>query len=118
MHVLICDDDPDMQFLLKYILTIHQNQVTQAMNKKDVLSNSQNHFDLIIMDYFLGDDHGLDVLAAFRKISYHECPVILLSGQEFKESPDLKKEYNLLDIIQKPFDPAWFSEYIKRLRLS
>lgn len=117
MHVLICDDDPDMQFLLKHILTLNKCQVTQAMNMKDVLSYSQIHFDLIIMDYYLDKDNGLDVLESFRQKACYDSPVILLTGREFEESSIWRKQYRLLDVIHKPFDPAWLSDYFKQLRL-
>jgi len=118
MHVMICDDDPDIQFLLNHILTANNYQVTRTMNREEAISNARIHFDLIIMDYFLEKDNGLDVLESFREISGYNCPVILLTGREFGDSSALCNKHQLLDVIQKPFNPAWLSEYFQNLRLS
>ena len=42
---------------------------------------SSKDFDLIFIDYLLGETTGLEALEAIRRRASRECPVVLLTGQ-------------------------------------
>jgi len=109
MKILICDDDPDMQFLLSYILEEAGHKPVIIPDKKRLFARSSSGVDLILMDLRFGEDDGMDILTSWT----YECPVILITGVQ---NPDLKgreKALGIIDIIRKPFDPLELMTYFK-----
>lgn len=113
MRIFVCDDDPDMQFLLSYILKKAGHLPVIIPDKKSLFNRSSPEADLILMDLRFGDDYGLDVLKSWT----YECPVILITGVQ---NPDLQGQGNalgIIDIIRKPFNPVELITYFKSLSL-
>ncbi len=81
---LIVDDDPgDIELLERQLEEIIENQykVHSFTSVESVLSELDSLiFDLVFIDYYLGEKNGLEV---FQEIRDHgcECPVVLLTGQ-------------------------------------
>lgn len=111
MRILICDDDPDIQFLLSYILEEAGHKPVVISDKGNLFDWSSSGVDLILMDLRFGEDDGL-------KSRTYECPAILITGVQ---NPDLKgkeSKLGIIDCIRKPFNPVELMNYFKSLSLT
>ena len=61
--ILIIDDDVDMGFLLKRVLEKKDYVVEVAISgAKGLAKFNEEHFDLVLSDYRLGDKDGKEIL--------------------------------------------------------
>lgn len=78
-RILIVNDDPDMRRTLSDYLGQHNMSVTIASGKQDMaLLLSAERFSIIILDWQLGQEDGLDLLRDLRART--SLPIILLTG--------------------------------------
>jgi DNA-binding response OmpR family regulator len=74
--VLAIEDDASIQLLLKKKLEHDGFEVKQATTLTEALAAVQgNGVDVILLDYMLGDENGLDFL---KKYTHHERPPIIV----------------------------------------
>ena len=105
-HVLIVDDDPSIR---EALATAFQGAyvVHSAATGKEACALLRRHpVAAIVLDAVLRDEHGLDLIARFRKIS--PAPILVLTGYGSEElavqalrakaSDYLKKPVNLRDL--------------------
>jgi CheY-like chemotaxis protein len=81
--ILLADDDYTMVALLKTLLTMEGYQVATLMDKKgDLLENIRlAKPDVLLIDIFLGDRNGLDIVRQIRKIpEFNRVKIIMASG--------------------------------------
>ena len=81
-NILIVDDNPDHAQLAKdkLLSTNPKYQVSIAPSGTECLKLlSQNNFDILLLDYNLPKENGLELLSKLRKM-YH-LPVIFVTGQ-------------------------------------
>jgi len=109
--VLVGDDDPAIQILLKKHLSIHGYQVITADSGQDVILMAEaNNPDLILLDLIMGDIHGTAVILSLRgsrTIPY--IPIIAITGATLDEAtadiltrfsvPTLPKPWNTSDLL-------------------
>ena len=74
LKVLLADDDFTMVALLKTLLEMEGYQVATLLDKTgDILDNiRQEKPDVLLIDIFLGDRNGLDVVRQIRKTAGYE----------------------------------------------
>jgi CheY-like chemotaxis protein len=81
--VLLADDDFTMVALLKTLLGLEGYQVATLLDKKgDILDNiRQEKPDLLLIDIFLGDTNGLDVVRRIRATAdMKDLKIVMVSG--------------------------------------
>jgi len=88
LRVLLVEDDSDIAFLIKIniIKAFPEVEVHITQTKEDALNILQKYkydFDIILLDYLLGDITGLDILEEIRKIT--DIPVLIITGQGSEE---------------------------------
>ncbi|MHA1351837.1 MAG: response regulator [Candidatus Heimdallarchaeaceae archaeon] len=88
LRVLLVEDDSDIAFLIKIniIKAFHDVEVHITQTKEEALNILQEYkydFDIILLDYLLGDITGLDILEEIRKIT--DIPVLIITGQGSEE---------------------------------
>ena len=83
MHLLLVEDDPEMQRSLLDQLALHEEFDTVAANDGtsvlEIIGNE--HFDIILMDVGLPDMDGRDTYRLIRRKGIH-TPVIMLTGMD------------------------------------
>ncbi|MEE8268791.1 MAG: response regulator, partial [Nitrospinaceae bacterium] len=98
IHILIAEDDEDDLFLFRELIyewknwdyyTRRNDQATvtvdSALTREDVIQKlSEFHYDLLFLDYHLGEWNGLDILKEIREKEY-TLPVIMLTGKGDQE---------------------------------
>ena len=103
-RVLVVDDEASVLTTYRMILERQGYEVVAcptSRNALDVLK--ENHFDGVLCDYSLEEDHtGFEVILAARQ---HDAgvPATLLTGYATKETTDEAASRNI-DIMFKPID--------------
>ena len=103
-HILIVEDDLDIQELLKNFLQEVGYAVTLASDGIEAISLfASTHFDLILLDIMLPKIDGFTVCELIRKQS--SVPIIMLTAKSEEEDKLKGYELGADDYITKPFSP-------------
>lgn len=102
--ILVVDDDPDTQDLLREVLSEEKYTVATSGSGEEALKiGEQELFDVIISDMKLGPNlNGLDVLKAYKAIQ-PESEVILITAFGTMETAIEAVKAGAFDYISKPF---------------
>ena len=111
--VMLVEDDASMMYLLKTLLTMEKFEVVTLDISDDVISKARSEKpDVMLMDVYLGNKNGVDVLTEIRKQDdLKELVVIMSSG--------MNMEYECRDaganaFLLKPFMPDDLIAIIRR----
>ena len=111
-EVLIIDDEPQIQKLLKITLESNEYEVSLASDAKEGLAKAVNHIpDLIVLDLGLPDINGHDVLQQLRE--WNTNAIIILSVQKNEEDIVKALDNGANDYLVKPFRTG---ELLARIR--
>lgn len=104
--ILIADDDPTIQRLLKEFLEGLGYKVTSAMDGDTAIMELQkNHYDLLISDVIMPGTDGIALIKIIRGMErYHNLPIIILSGKSNTPTKVAAFESLADDYVTKPFD--------------
>lgn len=104
--VMIVDDDQTMTSLLSTLLQLDGYDVLQASSKDGFLTQVADGIpDAILMDVFIGEADGLDLVQQLRASTRRELakvPVIMTSGMDLAEQC---KKAGANAFLLKPYDP-------------
>jgi two-component system KDP operon response regulator KdpE len=110
--ILVVDDERAIRRFLHTILTAHGAEVLEAVRGGDALAAAASgRPDLVILDLWLPDMDGLEVLRRLREWS--EVPVIVLSVREGEEEKISALDAGAVDYVTKPFGTG---ELLARMR--
>jgi two-component system KDP operon response regulator KdpE len=111
-NILIIDDEPQIRKLLSITLQGNGYKVMEAANGKMGISlASANSPDLILLDLWLPDISGFDVLQSIK--IWFQKPVIILSVINQEEEIVKALDLGASDYLTKPFRSA---ELLARIR--
>lgn len=114
-HILLLDDDPVVQEMLRYIFSREGYQVTQMTNGSNIIEMLEKEsVSLIILDVKMPGIDGFEVLEMIRsRRKYDSLPIVMLTS--LKSEADIAKGFDLGadDYLYKPFSP---SELVIRTR--
>lgn len=101
-HILIIDDDKEINALISDYLIQHGYRTTCALNGLNIQQLlKENNFDLIVLDIMLPQLDGLDLCQIIRKT--HDIPIFMLSAANSTEDRVAGLELGADDYISKPF---------------
>jgi len=103
MQILIIDDNQEILFSLKKLLTEAQfiTDTASTLNEaKEALEHTT--YNLIILDWMLPDGSGVEFLAQYRK-EYLSTPVLLLSSKNETKDKVEALDAGSDDYLEKPF---------------
>jgi two-component system phosphate regulon response regulator PhoB len=114
-NVLIVEDDPGIQDMLKYSLTPEGYTLYSAFTVKEGWEIIENKaIDLVLLDWMLPDHSGIDLLHRIRK--YHSMlPVIMVTAKAEEEDRILGLDVGADDYITKPFSVRELNSRIQAL---
>ena len=104
-RVLVVDDQADVRAMISILLRINRYEIVEAATAAAGLKAFENgSFDLAIVDIFLQDTDGSDLIATMRERA-PDLPVVAISGITALDF--LTKSPGLSDVVclQKPFRP-------------
>ncbi|OAF15725.1 response regulator [Bradyrhizobium neotropicale] len=104
-RVLVIDDQKDVRAMVAIVLRVNRYDVVEAESGAAGLKAfAEDAFDAAIVDIFLADTSGIEVMATIRE-RVPGFPIVAISGMTaldfMGEAPDLAN----VVCLQKPFRP-------------
>jgi len=117
IKILFIDDDEEDFLIVEDLLAEIKSRnysLTWISNYKDAEKTLiENNFNVVLLDYRLGAQSGLDLLKKFDPLNL-SGPVILLTGQEDPELDDLATKTGFADyIIKSKLEPELLDRSIR-----
>ena len=114
-RVLVVDDEVSVLTTYRMILERHGYEVVACPTSGDALRVlAENHFDSVLCDYSLEEDHtGLEVIQAARERDA-EIPAALLTGYATPETAQEAASHNI-NIMVKPIEIEEFLNTTSRM---
>jgi CheY-like chemotaxis protein len=115
--ILVVDDNQNITNLVGTILESSGYSCTKANSAKrclELIYDSNNSYDLILMDLAMPEMSGIDVLKKLKQdglLNKHRVVFFTASSLTDSEKEDLKK-VGALDAMRKPFSKAELLEFI------
>jgi len=116
-YILVVDDEPDMQNLIRFHLKNAGYSTDGAASGREALECiSLRRPDLMLLDLMLPDIDGFGVCEILRNNpSTAALPIIIVSAWGDRESLGLGKDYGALGFVTKPFKMQHLVERIQTL---
>ena len=101
--LLIVEDDVGIQEMLKFSLEQEGYTIYTAYTVKEAWELIQNKsMDLVLLDWMLPDNSGVDLLRRIRK-TFSKLPVIMVTAKTEEEDRVLGLDVGADDYVTKPF---------------
>lgn len=106
-RILVIDDQKDVRAMICMVLRVNRFEVVEADSASLGLARfAEATFDGVIVDIFLDDSNGFDVIATMRAL-VPDLPVVAVSGlTSFDGAEQEDDELANVIYLQKPFRPA------------
>lgn len=110
-RVLICDDDPEMRYLLVASLRNKPLQIDQAHDGASAIELLRaNRYAVVLLDLMMP---GVDGFAVLDAIDHEKDPPVVLvvsgAGRTLLDRLDSRKIHG---VVKKPFDPIELAEVV------
>lgn len=113
-HILVIDDEPQIQRAMRTILTARHFRVSLASTGEEGIALAvAEQPDLIILDLGLPDVDGIEVCRRLREWSH--VPIIVLSVRESERDKVMALDRGADDYLTKPFG---IEELLARIRVA
>jgi DNA-binding NtrC family response regulator len=117
LNVLLVDDDENICRTLSLSLRDLNCTVVQAHSVPEALSRArQNHFDLILTDYRMEGQSGLDLIHEIRRTDPHVIIVVMTAFASFENVVAVVRE-GAFDYLPKPFTTLQLSHLLQKIRV-
>jgi DNA-binding response OmpR family regulator len=104
-RILVIDDQPDVRTMISIVLRINHFEVVEAASAAAGLKAFEDSsFDLAIVDVFLQETNGFDVIRMMRE-RIPNLPVVAISGMTALDFVSTSPEFSDVICLQKPFRP-------------
>jgi CheY-like chemotaxis protein len=104
-RVLIIDDQKDVRAMVAIVLRVNRYDVVEAdSGAAGVKAFTEACFDAAIVDIFLGDTSGVEVIATLRELA-PSLPVVAVSGMTALDFMEQSPHLANVVCLQKPFRP-------------
>ncbi|SFK03240.1 response regulator [Bradyrhizobium sp. cf659] len=104
-RVLVIDDQKDVRAMVGIVLRVHRFEVVEAESGAAGLNAfAEGPFDAAIVDIFLGDTSGVEVIARLRERA-PGLPIIAVSGMTALDFMEQSPHLANVVCLQKPFRP-------------
>jgi CheY-like chemotaxis protein len=108
MKVLVAEDDPDIQVILKMVLTrLGKCDVTITFQGDQVIPLARTHRpDFILLDVMLPEMSGFEICKVLKSDPETEpIPIIFLTARSMPAEVQQALALGALGYLAKPFDP-------------
>jgi CheY-like chemotaxis protein len=118
INVLVAEDMPLNQLLIKIILVDFGFEVDIAGNGKIAIEKlQQNKYDIVLMDLQMPEMNGFDATAYVRNTMNSDIPIIALTADVTSIDVEKARAVGMNDYISKPVDEQLlYSKIIKVLQ--
>ena len=105
-RILVIDDQADVRAMMAIVLRVNHFEVVEAASAAAGLKEFENSlFDLAIVDIFLAEANGFDVIGTMRE-RIPDLPVVAVSGMAMLDFVAASPESSSVVSLQKPFRPG------------
>ncbi len=112
VSLLLVDDDPDIRSEVREYLEAHGFSISEAPDTRSALAQfGTRHFDLVVLDLWLGKDNGFDFLREIRQT--HTTPCIMVTAHGEATDKVVGLELGADDYVVKPVN---LRELLARIR--
>lgn len=116
MDILIVDDDPSIRRATALALESAGHYVEAVENSMLALQAlKEERFDLALLDLYLGEEKGLEVLPRLLK-AQPGLPVVMFTAQASIAAAVEATRLGAVDFIEKPFTPDQLRAALQRVR--
>ena len=106
LRVLIVDDEPSVGDALRLVLESNGYEVVLVTNGRDGIDQvRRGHFGFSVVDLFLTDISGFQVITGIRK-HQPEIPIVLITAHGSEQVFAEAKKLGAVGALAKPFPPA------------
>lgn len=117
-RVLVIDDQKDVRAMICMVLRLNRCEAVEAESAKAGLKAfAESDFDAAVVDIFLEDASGFDLITAMRE-RIPDFPVVAVSGMTTLEAVAKSTELTGIVCLQKPFRPVELMRAIETARAS
>ncbi len=115
-NILIVDDDKVSCDIMKNLLEVVGSTpvcLTSAAQVVDTILEYEQKgtpFDIIILDYLLGEQNGIEVAKHIKELTSNKYKLLMVSAYAKNLIASEIKDAHFNDIIEKPFVPSSFIE--------
>lgn len=113
-QILIVDDEPMVCELLESMVSswgMEAKSITQSLKVIDEVKST--FYNLVLLDIFMPEKSGLDLIADIRKIS-PDTKIIMITGRADKELAIEAMRQGAFDFLEKPIDMELLSYSVNR----
>ena len=115
-RILVIDDQKDVRAMVSIVLRVHHFEVVEAESGAAGLKAfGETAFDAAIVDIFLADTSGVDVIAAIRERT-PGFPIVAVSGMTALDFMSQASDVEGVVCLQKPFRPNDLLQALKSAR--
>jgi CheY-like chemotaxis protein len=105
-RILVIDDQADVRAMIAIVLRVNHFEVVEAASAAAGLKEFENSaFDLAVVDIFLAEANGFDVIGTMRE-RIPDLPVVAVSGMAMPDFVAASPESSSVVSLQKPFRPG------------
>lgn len=116
--LLVIDDDPDLQKLIRTFFRFDGFNVREATQRSEIMAAFRQPPmpDVVLLDVHLPDADGFDVLVRMRQHAILKAmPVILITAEATREAVIKGLHAGADGYITKPFEPDWVVKAVKEV---
>lgn len=105
-RILVVDDQAEARLLVRSLLEPWGFQVVEAASATEALAAAvASPIHLVFMDWFLGDDNGLDLLGRMGQLPLARPPaLVMLTANALAESREAALAAGADDFLSKPYE--------------
>jgi len=115
-RILVVDDQQDVRAMISMILRVNRFEVTEADSVKAGLKEFEaSDFAAAVVDIFLKDENGFDLIDVLRERSPN-LPIVAVSGMATLNAVVRSSDLSDIICLQKPFRPVDLMRAIETAR--
>ncbi|MBN1222335.1 MAG: response regulator [Candidatus Aminicenantes bacterium] len=113
ISILVAEDNPVNQKLMKILLSRMGCEMDLAVNGKEAVEKAAaNEYDICLMDLQMPVMGGIDATKEIRRNGNTRLPIIALTAVAFTEGRDQCLEAGMTDFLSRPVEPEKLSKKI------
>jgi DNA-binding response OmpR family regulator len=104
-RILVIDDQSDVRAMISIVLRVQHFEIVEAASAAAGLKAFESSsFDLVIVDIFLQETNGFDLIRMMRE-RVPDLPIVAISGMTTLDFVSASPELSDVVCLQKPFRP-------------
>jgi DNA-binding NtrC family response regulator len=116
-YILVIEDEEQIRILVKDMLEEAGYKVILSSNAEEgiqIYQSQMQFIELVVLDYFLPDSVGLDVVKKIKQFDPH-CKILITSGFELDQEIQKVIESGAIGFLSKPFNREQILQYIQNI---